>query len=67
MQQMSNTPASQTSGSRAATRLSFSTITQIAGASLLGLVLLYGAGFANMSAAHNAAHDARHAFAFPCH
>lgn len=67
MQQSSNTPASRVSGSRAATGLSFSTITQIAGASLLGLVLLYGAAFASMDAAHNAAHDARHAFAFPCH
>jgi len=37
------------------------------GAILLGLVLIYGAGFAGPSVLHNAAHDGRHAFAFPCH
>jgi len=36
-------------------------------ASSLGLVLLYGAAFAETSALHNAAHDARHSAAFPCH
>ncbi|MCP5421107.1 MAG: CbtB-domain containing protein [Gammaproteobacteria bacterium] len=35
-------------------------------AALLGLVILYGVGFAPL-AAHNAAHDARHSVAFPCH
>lgn len=34
---------------------------------LLGLMLLFGTGFAGSQAIHNAAHDARHAFAFPCH
>ena len=34
---------------------------------LLGAVLVYGVGFASPMALHNAAHDARHAFAFPCH
>ena len=34
---------------------------------LLGAVLVYGVGFASPMAIHNAAHDARHAFAFPCH
>ena len=34
---------------------------------LLGAVLVYGVGFATPMALHNAAHDARHAFAFPCH
>jgi cobalt transporter subunit CbtB len=36
-------------------------------AALLGFFLLYGTGFAYPSLIHNAAHDARHAFAFPCH
>ena len=36
-------------------------------AAVLGLVILYGAGFAPQSAAHNAAHDTRHSAAFPCH
>lgn len=34
---------------------------------LLGTFLVYGAGFAHPEALHNAAHDSRHAFAFPCH
>jgi cobalt transporter subunit CbtB len=33
----------------------------------LGLGLIYLAGFSTSSAAHNAAHDARHAQAYPCH
>ncbi len=33
----------------------------------LGLLLLAGAGFAAPEVLHNAAHDSRHAFAFPCH
>jgi len=36
-------------------------------AMILGGVLLYGAGFASANTLHNAAHDGRHAFAFPCH
>jgi len=34
---------------------------------LIGIVFLVGAGFADIPAVHNAAHDGRHAFAFPCH
>ncbi|HXH01817.1 MAG TPA: CbtB domain-containing protein [Candidatus Competibacteraceae bacterium] len=34
---------------------------------LLGMLILYGVGFAQMPAAHNAAHDTRHSAAFPCH
>jgi cobalt transporter subunit CbtB len=34
---------------------------------LLGAILVYGVGFAGPMTIHNAAHDARHAFAFPCH
>jgi cobalt transporter subunit CbtB len=36
-------------------------------AALLGTFLVLGAGFAPIPAAHDAAHDSRHAFAFPCH
>lgn len=32
---------------------------------LLGVTLLWGAGFA--AQAHDAAHDTRHAIGFPCH
>jgi len=62
MQQAINTTAVQARPS-----ISLSVIKQIVGAALLGGVLLYGVGFASMGVAHNAAHDARHAFAFPCH
>jgi cobalt transporter subunit CbtB len=34
---------------------------------LLGAFLVIGAGFAPLATIHNAAHDARHSFAFPCH
>jgi cobalt transporter subunit CbtB len=34
---------------------------------LLGVVFIAGAGFASPQTIHNAAHDSRHAFAFPCH
>lgn len=36
-------------------------------AASLGLVLLYGAAFAETAALHNAAHDGRHSAGFPCH
>ncbi len=32
-----------------------------------GAFLVFGVGFAHPEAIHNAAHDGRHAFAFPCH
>ena len=34
---------------------------------MLGLVLLYAAGFAQTGEIHNGAHDTRHAAGFPCH
>lgn len=37
------------------------------GAGLLGLSLVYFAGFSHIDAVHNAAHDTRHSAAFPCH
>ena len=36
-------------------------------AALIGAFILLGVGFAQPEVLHNAAHDARHAFAFPCH
>lgn len=36
-------------------------------AAVLGLFMMWGVGFSDISAVHNAAHDARHAAAFPCH
>jgi cobalt transporter subunit CbtB len=34
---------------------------------LFGVFVIYGVGFAGPTTLHNAAHDVRHAFAFPCH
>ncbi|MCE5977206.1 CbtB domain-containing protein [Pseudomonas sp. JR33AA] len=42
-------------------------VTIAVGASLLGLCLVYFAGFSHIEAVHNAAHDTRHSAAFPCH
>ncbi len=36
-------------------------------AALLGVFILIGVGFAGADLLHNAAHDTRHALAFPCH
>ncbi len=40
---------------------------QLLGAFLLGMAVLYGAGFVQTDAVHNAAHDMRHSQGFPCH
>ena len=37
------------------------------GAMLLGAVIIFSAGFAGPQIIHDAAHDSRHALAFPCH
>ncbi|WP_148862701.1 CbtB domain-containing protein [Marinobacter fonticola] len=34
---------------------------------LFGVVILFAVGFLPMNVAHNAAHDTRHGFVFPCH
>lgn len=36
-------------------------------AAALGLLLLYGAGFATTDVIHSGAHDARHGAGFACH
>ena len=36
-------------------------------AMLLGVFIVLGVGFAGPAVLHNAAHDSRHSFAFPCH
>ena len=36
-------------------------------AAVLGATILFGAALANSNTVHNAAHDTRHATAFPCH
>jgi cobalt transporter subunit CbtB len=36
-------------------------------AAVLGIAILYVVGFAGPHAIHEAAHDTRHSFNFPCH
>ena len=43
------------------------TVLAALGAMLLGTFLLFGVGFAQPQVLHDAAHDGRHSFAFPCH
>jgi cobalt transporter subunit CbtB len=42
-------------------------LTLVLVAALLGTLLIWGAGFAGADRLHDAAHDSRHALAFPCH
>lgn len=44
-----------------------SVIAQAVLAVALGLFIVGVVGFSHISAVHNAAHDVRHANAFPCH
>lgn len=43
------------------------TLAQNAAALVFGMAVIFAVGFLPMDAAHNAAHDTRHAVAFPCH
>ena len=40
---------------------------QLVSAFMLGAIIMYGVGFLNTAAVHNAAHDTRHSQGFPCH
>jgi cobalt transporter subunit CbtB len=44
-----------------------SRVAPIIAALMVGTFLLISGGFSHSNTIHNAAHDARHAFAFPCH
>jgi len=43
------------------------TLPAVLQAAILGVLVLYGVAFLSMDSVHNAAHDTRHSFAFPCH
>lgn len=43
------------------------TVPAVLQAAILGVLVLYGVAFLSMDSVHNAAHDTRHSFAFPCH
>jgi len=40
---------------------------QILSAAILGCLIVFAVGLLPMDAVHNASHDVRHSFAFPCH
>jgi cobalt transporter subunit CbtB len=44
-----------------------SALLQLAGAAVLGMMVLYGVAFAESPMLHNAAHDVRHVTVKPCH
>jgi len=52
-----------------ATKVSITSLqnSQILSAAILGFIIMIGVGLSPMEVAHNAAHDTRHSFAFPCH
>lgn len=60
-------PHSQTTTRQSAAADVSSRLTVALVAGLLGTFLVIGAGFAQSQVLHNAAHDTRHAFTFPCH
>jgi cobalt transporter subunit CbtB len=49
------------------TRADAGRLAACAAALILGVALVFLVGFAQPSVLHNAAHDSRHALAFPCH
>jgi cobalt transporter subunit CbtB len=48
-------------------QIKVSSLAQTLAAVAFGAVVLFAVGFLPTDAAHNAAHDTRHALAFPCH
>ena len=61
-------------GNQALQRTATATARPVAGvrwpalvACTIGLIVVFGVGFAGSATLHNAAHDTRHAFNFPCH
>lgn len=64
--QIETTHASQSSAVAGANAASM-TLGHTVAALLFGAIVVFAVGFLPMSAAHNAAHDTRHALAFPCH
>jgi cobalt transporter subunit CbtB len=58
---------SQTAQLPAASATGSNVVVQAVLAMALGLFVVGMVGFSHISAVHNAAHDVRHANAFPCH
>ncbi|MDR7145054.1 cobalt transporter subunit CbtB [Rhizobium sp. BE258] len=55
------------SATRPAISIGASRLLQSAAAAFFGIAIVGFVGFSHLEAVHNAAHDTRHANAFPCH
>ena len=64
---MSLITSSQSAQADALSSVQSSSVKQALVALVFGFAVLFIVGFMPVEAAHNAAHDARHALAFPCH
>lgn len=60
-------PSSSAASSSIRISRSSSAVVQALSAMLLGVFVIGVAGFTQLPAVHNAAHDMRHSNAFPCH
>ncbi len=67
MQQPAVVSSHTISNSLSNTDKAISKQSQLFSAAILGFLIVCGVGLAPMDVVHNAAHDARHSFAFPCH
>jgi cobalt transporter subunit CbtB len=67
MQTVTNSTLSSAKASSNAHAKTTTSAMSIVSALLMGGVIIFAVGFAEMSFAHNAAHDTRHTIAFPCH
>lgn len=61
---MSNTTEATASGGE---RVGVERLVSAVVAFMIGTFLILGVGFVGSATVHNAAHDNRHAFSFPCH
>jgi cobalt transporter subunit CbtB len=58
---------SSTALTHASSRIRSNQLLVTFGSILMGLSLVYFAGFSHLDLVHNAAHDTRHSSGFPCH
>ena len=64
---MSSNPVSSTTLTHAPSTTRSYRLLVTFGSILMGLSLVYFAGFSHLDVVHNAAHDTRHSSGFPCH
>ncbi|WP_430623877.1 CbtB domain-containing protein [Marinimicrobium locisalis] len=62
-----STTVSSSKARPAASLFNISSLVQQGAVLLFGALILFAVGFMPLDIAHNAAHDTRHSFVFPCH